>query len=176
MPLQVVIAAYSGNAPEELRQQARRLVHGLGACRPGSVVLLGGYRGLMREVADAARDAGLPIVFVIPRGYEGDVYPEGSIVVRTGLDTRERSSILVRSGDVVVALGGAIGTLFEVFIACSYGVPVFFLKGSGLPTDKFANCFRDGVVDDRIGRCIEYFDSVEELLERLCGYRARGSS
>ncbi|HIQ23721.1 MAG TPA: LOG family protein [Pyrodictium delaneyi] len=176
MPLQVVVAAYSGNAPEKLRQQAHRLVQGLRACRPGSVVLLGGYRGLMREVADAARDAGLPMVFVIPRGYEGDAYPEGSIVIRTGLDTRERSSILVRSGDVVVVLGGAIGTLFEVLIACSYKIPVFFLKGSGLQTDRFANCFKDGVVDDRIGRCIEYFDSVEELLKRLCGHRVRKSS
>ena len=168
MPLQVVVAAYSGSVPEELRRQARRLVAGLKACQPNSVILLGGYRGLMREVADAAREAGLATVFVIPRGYEDDVYPEGSIVVRTGLDTRERSSILVRCGDVLVVLGGAIGTLFEVFIACSYGIPVLFLRGTGLPSDIFAECFDRGVIDERIGRCIEYFDSVDQLIERLC--------
>ncbi|ALL00158.1 hypothetical protein Pyrde_0108 [Pyrodictium delaneyi] len=175
MALQVVVAAYSGSVSEKQREHARQLIAGIKACQPDSVILLGGYRGLMREVADVAREAGLPVVFVIPRGYEEDMYPEGSIVIRTGLDTRERSSILVRSGDVLVVLGGAIGTLFEAFIACSYGIPVLFLRDTGLPSDRFAECYSDGVLDERIGRCIEYFNSIDELIERLCGYTAHRS-
>ncbi|KSW11338.1 hypothetical protein CF15_00245 [Pyrodictium occultum] len=168
MGRQVVVAAYSGEPPAGLVEAARRLVEGLAGCEPRPAVLLGGYRGLMKVVADSAVEAGLQLAFVIPGEYEEDPYPRGSLVVRTGLGPRERSSVLVRSGDALVVLGGGVGTLAEVLLACSYGVPVFYLRGYGLPSDRFAECFAEGSIDPRVGRCIEYFDSVEELLEALC--------
>lgn len=167
--LQVAVAAYSGPPPPEAVMAAHSLVEAL-ASRCGQVtILLGGYRGLMRVVADAALDRGLRVVFVIPQRYEADEYPESSVVIRTGLDVRERSSILVRSGDALVVLGGGLGTLFEAFIACSYGIPVYYLRvGTDFVTDRFAECFRDGVIDSRVGCRFSYFSAPADLVEALC--------
>jgi len=144
-------------------------VAALAARCPDAVVLLGGYRGLMRVVADEALRRGLRVVFIIPPRYEDDVYPEGSIVIRTGLDVRERSSILVRSGDALVVLGGGVGTLFEAFIACSYGVPVYYLSlGGDFVTDRFASCFSDGSIDARAGCYFRYFHDPQKLAHALC--------
>ncbi|MET1128694.1 MAG: LOG family protein [Thermoproteota archaeon] len=168
--MQVAVAAYSGDLGQPYRREAQRFVERVAElCGRDTVMFLGGYRGLMRVVADEALKAGLQVVFVIPVDYEADSYPAGSVVVRTGLGPRERSAVLVRSGDVVVALGGGLGTLFEVFLAVSYGKRILMLRGFGAPSDKFADCYSDGVVDERFAARVEYYESGETLAEALCG-------
>jgi len=43
--------------------------------------------------------------------------------------------LLVRSVDVLVAIGGSWGTLSEIALACRTGVPVYALGGWQLPDD-----------------------------------------
>ncbi len=167
--IQVAVAAYSGEPSERLVREARSFIQELARRCKGASVLLGGYRGLMRVVADEALRMRLRVVMVIPRVYEGERFPDEAIIVRTGLDVRERSSILVRSGDVLAVLGGGIGTLFEVLIACSYGIPVYQLvTGAGLLTDRMASCFPSGVLDERIGCRIGFQESGRGLAEAVC--------
>ena len=170
MARQIVVAAYSGDAGATRIEAAAAFVRELSKLCGDAALLLGGYRGLMRVVADEALRRGLRVVFVIPREYEGDEFPERSIVVRTGLGPRERSSVLVRSGEALAVLGGGVGTLFEVLLACSYGIPVLQLVMSNgrLLTDRFAECISDGVVDERLGCRVRYVFSGEELARKLC--------
>jgi uncharacterized protein (TIGR00725 family) len=171
LALQIVVAAYSGEPPSSLAGEARGFVERLAALCPSSVLFLGGYRGLMRVVAEEALRRGLRVVFVIPEAYEGDRFPQEAVVVRTGLGVRERSSVLVRSGDALAVLGGGLGTLFEVLLACSYGIPVYYLRGAGtrgLLTERFAGCIPDGVVDERVGCRVSYVSSGPRLAEELC--------
>ena len=167
--VQVVVAAYSGEPSPRMVEEARGFVEELASLCPNAVLFLGGVRGLMGVVAEEALRRGLRVVLVIPREYEGDVFPKGAIVVRTGLGPRERSSVLVRSGDVVAVLGGGIGTVFEVMLACSYGIPVYMVVlGEGLLSDKLARCLPEGVVDPRLGCRIAYLSSGRGLARRHC--------
>lgn len=155
------VAVYSGETPW-LRGCVKEFVEGLAEARGRVGVVLGGYRGGMRLVADECISRGIPVVMVIPREYEDYEYPEEAIVVRTGMDVRGRSVVLVRSSDVLVALGGGAGTLMELVTAYSIGRSVVMVTCSGLPTDKFRDAYPDGVVDPRMGMAIRYVDSCRE--------------
>jgi len=139
-------------------------------CTSNAVIVLGGYRGLMRAVADAALERGLRVLMVIPEAYEKDPFPPGSIIVRTGLGYRERSLVLVRTSDILVSLGGGLGTLFEELIAHSIGIPVLRLviPGDRLTTDRLASCFPSGVLDDRLQGKTDYSSNGRELADKVC--------
>ncbi len=168
--VQVAVAAYSGAPSARRAREARRFVETLAGLCSGAVLFLGGYRGLMRVVVDEALRHGLRVVLVIPREYEGEEFPGDVVVVRTGLGFRERSSILVRSGDVLASLGGGVGTFFEDLLACSIGVPVVELRlgEDGLLTERASGCMPGGVVDERLGCRITYVSSGEELARESC--------
>ena len=175
--VQVAVAAYSGEPGGRRAAEARRFVGELARLCGDAVLFLGGYRGLMRVVVDEALRRGLGVVLVIPREYEGEEFPDGVVVVRTGLGFRERSSMLVRSGDVLASLGGGIGTFFEDLLACSVGVPVVELRlgEEGLLTERLAGCMPGGLVDERLGCRITYVSSGEELAREACRLAGRAS-
>ncbi len=168
--LQIAVAAYSGEPELSRVRETREFVKEVSRLCPGAVLVLGGYRGLMRLVADEARARGLGLVFVIPSVYEDDEFPDGSVVVRTGMGVRERSTILVRSGSVLASLGGGIGTLYEELIACSLGIPVFRLVmgGEELLTERLTRCMPDGVLDSRLSCRIAYVTRGRELAQSVC--------
>lgn len=168
---QIGVAAFGGPATPRHESLARGFVNMLSSCCGDAVLVLGGYHGLMRVVVDEAVKAGLGVVLVIPRDYEHESFPRRVVVVRTGMGRRERSSVLVRSSDVLVSLGGGIGTLTEVLLAYSYGILVIQVtnvSSGGLLTDRFADCFADGVLDRRVGGSIIYVRSGPEAAVRAC--------
>ncbi len=178
--LQVCFAAYSSDAPwlgERIEALIDELVGTCSARAVGLVGFLGGYRGLMRRVADALLSRGVNVVLVLPRDYEGIDEPEEAIVVRTGMDSKGRSAVLVRSCDVLIVVGGASGTMLEALAAYGIGVPVVYLTGTRLPSDKLRNAYPDGVLDERIGRGVWYTEDPREAARLACelGSRRRGS-
>jgi len=164
---QIGVAVYSG-CTGWLEACVDEFVDSLRGAADRIVVLLGGYRGGMRLVADRCIKAGIRTVMVIPSIYEDMGFPEESIVIRTGMGVRGRSVVLARSSDVMVALGGGAGTLMEIVTAYSLNRPVIIVRGSGLPTDKLASAYPDGVVDDRIEARMIYVDDCRSAgLEAL---------
>lgn len=174
--LQVCFAAYSGQPPVKAVRLAERLVEQLvSRCRDRRLVgFLGGYRGLMKIIVDKLMEKGVDVVLVLPRDYEGIDEPEGAVIVKTGMDSKGRSIILVRSCDVLVVVGGASGTLMEAVAAYGIGIPVVYLVGSGLPTDALRNAYPEGVLDDRLGRGIWYVETPEEAAELVCSFAEKG--
>ncbi len=171
----IAVAAYSGRPSDSMVRGVRDFMDTLKGCVRDAVILLGGYYGLMRVVADEAKRTGFRLVFVVPYDREDQPYPSDSIVIRTGLGDRERSSILVRSGDVLVSFGGGVGTFLEVLIAYSYGIPVYQLvNNEDILTDRVSTCIPDGVLDERIGSRVYYAKTGKELAEKVCnGLRRR---
>lgn len=166
--IHIGVAAHgSGSDPE----RARRFVKAL----PKDVrILLGGYWGLMRDVADAARERGLQVIFFLPHDPPEEVpFDEHFIKLDTGLDYKGRSVILVRNSDVLAVLGGEAGTIIEAFMAYSYGKPVFILRGTGRTTDKLERVFLEAF-DERKSAPVLYVDTPEELAERIILWRATG--
>ncbi len=135
-------------------------------CVEKPVILLGGYWGCMKYVADRAIERGLTVMIFPPIEAENRVFPEKAIVLRTGLSYRLRSVAMVRSSDAVVVLGGAAGTLQEAVTAYCEAKPLYVLIGTGLATDRLA-AFAP-YMDDRKIIDIKLFEEPEELADALC--------
>jgi len=165
--LQIGVAAYSGAPSFQHIVCGREFVSVIAEkCGRKCALVLGGYRGLMQVVVDAAVEKGLQVMLVLPREYEDEEFPHNVLLVRTGMDPRTRSMILVRSSDVLVALGGGIGTIVEVFGAYGMLIPVVLVSETGLPTDRIAETFREGLIDSRFGRLLHVVKSCREAGEK----------
>jgi len=100
-------------------------------------LFLGGYWGLMKDVADAAAQRGIISVFLLPiNPKEMPPKKREFIAIDTGLEYRARSVLICRSSDVLVVLGGEAGTIIEAYMAYAMGIPVIVLSGTGHTSDK----------------------------------------
>ena len=170
---QIGVAVYSGEPGPRLRSEISSFIEGVASGCPDAVIVVGGYRGGMRVVVDEAVRRGLRVVMVLPRDYEADPAPPQAIAVRTGMDVRGRSVVLVRSSDVLVVLGGGSGTIVEAVTAYSIGVPVVYLVDTGYPSDALAAAYPRGEIDPRIGRLVHYVTSGREAAEKACRLAGR---
>lgn len=162
----VAVAAHSEPPDATNLGRVRRFVELLaGSCGDSIVLLVGGYWGFMKVVVDEALRRGLKVVVLPPVEREDVEFPEGAIVLRTGLSYRLRSVAMVRSCDALVVLGGASGTIQELVTAYTEGKPVLLLL-SGLPSDRVAALAP--YLDDRRVTEIKVFDSIERLVPELC--------
>lgn len=116
------------------REVAEGFVSALG---DGVRLFLGGYWGLMKDVADAAAKRGITCVFLLPLAPR-DRPPRRRefIEVDTGMEYRARSVLICRSSDVLVVLGGEAGTIIEAYMAYAMGKPVVVLEETGHTSDK----------------------------------------
>lgn len=167
--IQIGVAAYSGSPGPELVKRCEAFVDELvKRCGRGKLVLLlGGYWGLMRCVVDRALGHGVSVALFPPLDREDLGYPEGVIIVRTSSGPRLRSIYLVRSSDVLVALGGGAGTLQEIVTAYTEAKPVYVLAGTGLATDKARECI-EPYIDERRTAPITFVEDPVELAHRVC--------
>ena len=112
------------SASDEQAAAAEQL--GAALAERGHVVVCGGGGGVMAAAARGATRAGGIVVGLLP----GDDRAAGdanlTIAIPTGLGEM-RNALVVRSADVVVAVGGSWGTLSEVALAVRTGVPVVAL-------------------------------------------------
>jgi uncharacterized protein (TIGR00725 family) len=114
---------------EETRGMARRLAEA------GATILCGGGSGVMEAAARGAREAGGLTVGIMPGSSAGESPPNEwiQLPIFTGLSDA-RNAVNVRSADVILAVGGAYGTLSEIALALKIGKPVILYKTWGLPT------------------------------------------
>jgi len=100
--------------------------------RDGAVVVTGGMAGVMRAAARGAHRAGGVSVGILPGTDRAGGSAAHTVLLPTGLGEL-RNGLVVRAGDVVVAVGGSWGTLSEIALAVRTGVPVVTLAGWTLP-------------------------------------------
>lgn len=172
MPLYVAVAAYSRAPPPAAAEGARRFVGALSrGCGDEVVLLVGGYEGLMKLVVDEALGRGLRVVILPPLEQEGHGFPPGAVVIKTGVTFTVRSSMMAHASDVLVSLGGGVGSLEEILTAHNEGKPVLVLAGTGLPTDLVKSL--PPRLDERASSVIMYFESPEAVAEEVCRWAAR---
>jgi hypothetical protein len=95
--------------------------------RRGAILICGGLSGVMEAACKGAKNGGGTTVGVLPGKNRRTANPYVDIPIVTGMDIA-RNVILVRSSDAVIAIDGRYGTLSEIVIAFSLGVPVIGLK------------------------------------------------
>jgi uncharacterized protein (TIGR00725 family) len=128
-------------------------------------LFLGGYWGLMKDVADEAADRGIFTVLILPIGPKETPPDRPQLVsVDTGMEYRARSVLICRSCDVLVALGGEAGTIIEVYMAYAMGRPVVVLRNTGHTSDKLQQM---GEALDQRGTAKIYFVDEPEDAAKL---------
>ncbi len=104
--------------------------HDLGRrlAQAGYVVLCGGGTGVMEAVSRGAREGGGLVVGIMPGSdaRQSPPNPYVDIPIFTGI-SHARNLVNVLSAAVVVAIGGAHGTLSEIALAIKAGKPVVLL-------------------------------------------------
>ena len=155
---EIAPAAAVRMAEEVGRQLARR----------GVVIVCGGGAGVMEGVCRGARSQGGHTIGIMP-GHDAQESPPNQWVeypIYTGLGYA-RNSMVVLSGQAVIAVDGSYGTLSEIAFALIHGVPVV-----GLDTWDFAYHGHDA---DKIVRVDDPTEAVEKAIE-LAKERARAPS
>lgn len=122
----------------------------------GCVVVCGGLGGVMEAACKGARSAGGLTLGILPGRDRRDANPHVQVAVPTGLG-EARNALVVRSADVVVAVGGAYGTLSEIALALKGGTPVV-----GLDTWELA---RGGEPDGGIVRAKSAAEAARVALD-----------
>ena len=89
----------------------------------GAIVVCGGLGGVMEAAARGAAGAGATVVGLLPGSDRAEANPHLTVVIATGMGEM-RNALIVRAADVLVAVGGAYGTLSEIAFALRTGVPV----------------------------------------------------
>jgi uncharacterized protein (TIGR00725 family) len=119
----------------------------------GAIVVTGGLGGVMAAACRGAAGAGGRTLGILPGSDRRAANDWVGIAVPTGLGEL-RNGLLVRTADVVVAVGGAYGTLSEVALALKTGVPVI-----GLHTWAIDGVTRVDSAAEAVERAIELTSS-----------------
>src|SRR3954464_6199138 len=121
MAIQVSVIG-SGTEHEENAEQVGRLL-----AERGCTVVCGGLGEVMAAAARGAKAAGGTTIGILPGTSRADANEWIDHVVLTGLG-HARNAIVAASGDAVIAVGGAYGTLAEIGFAKILGRPVVILE------------------------------------------------
>ena len=92
----------------------------------GCVVVCGGRDGVMAAVARGVKRMGGVTIGILPEADRRRAAPDLTYTVCSAMGYARNLSV-VASGDVVIAVGGAWGTLSEIGLARSIGRPVVLL-------------------------------------------------
>ena len=117
-----MVGAHAATSPQLVAaEELGRLL-----ARRGAIVVCGGLGGVMEAVCRGARQAGGTTVGILPGLDRAAANEHVSVAVATGLG-EARNALVVRAADVLIAVGGAYGTLSEIAFALKAGKRVIGL-------------------------------------------------
>ncbi len=117
-----MIAVIGGEASSE--DDARHAFEaGREIARRGHVLVCGGRGGVMREACRGAREAGGHTIGILPGDDASEANEYVEFAIATGLGFA-RNTVIARSAEAFVAIGGRYGTLSEIAFAFIAGKPV----------------------------------------------------
>ena len=115
----------AGECSSEIYHQAKEVGHLIG--ENDWTLFCGGLGGVMEAAAKGCYQSGGITVGILPGKEKDSANPFITLPIATGLG-EGRNLLVVRASDVVVAIGGAYGTLSEIGLALKIGKPVIGLK------------------------------------------------
>ncbi len=126
------------SSPEE-----DRLAYDVGklVAEGGHILVCGGLGGVMEAACHGAREAGGTTVGILPGAFRSDANDFVDVAIATDMG-QCRNAIIVRTADVVIAVGGEYGTLSEIAMALKMGKQVVAIQSWSLA--------RKGSADERV--------------------------
>ena len=114
----------AGTADPELERTAAEV--GRRIAGQGWLLVCGGLGGVMAAACRGAREAGGTTVGILPGSDPAAANPDVDIPIATGFG-EGRNVVIVRTADLLIAVGGEYGTLSEIAFALKAGKPVIGL-------------------------------------------------
>lgn len=126
MPRKIQIAVIGDSQPSaqvaDWAEEVGRLI-----AQHDAVVVCGGLGGVMAAAARGAAQNNGTSVGILPTYAAATAAPGISIAIPSGLG-HARNMLVVASGDAVIALSGATGTLSEIALALTLGKTVIAIR------------------------------------------------
>jgi uncharacterized protein (TIGR00725 family) len=121
MQKKIIAVIGAGSADKELLTLAEEVGRLIGL--NGAILVCGGLGGVMEAAARGASTEGGITIGILPGLEKSAANPYIDIPVATGLG-EIRNAIIVRSADVLIAIGGEYGTLSEIALGLKTGKTV----------------------------------------------------
>lgn len=115
----------AGECDAELGRLAEAV--GRGIAETGAVLVCGGIGGVMDAACGGAKAAGGMTVGILPGPDRSGANECVDIAIATGIG-EARNLAIIRTSDVLIAVGGSYGTLSEIGFALKMGKKVVGLK------------------------------------------------
>ncbi|MBP7215671.1 MAG: TIGR00725 family protein [Candidatus Omnitrophica bacterium] len=114
--------------------EVEHLSHELGKklAKVADYLISGGLSGTMKAVCKGFKAGGGTTIGIIPSYDKADANEFVDIAIPTGMGLA-RNVLVVKSGDVVVALPGEAGTLSEIAYCLQFNIPVISLNSWDIP-------------------------------------------
>jgi uncharacterized protein (TIGR00725 family) len=96
---------------------------GAAIAEAGAGLVCGGLGGVMEAACRGAKEGGGTTVGILPGRDRSAANRWVDVAIATGLG-EARNALVVRAADVLIAVGGAFGTLSEIALALKVGTPV----------------------------------------------------
>ena len=144
----VIGAGTAGPEILEMAEEVGRLI-----AKHGFTLICGGMGGVMEASAKGAREAGGTTIGILPQPDRHTANPYIDIPIATSFG-EGRNIIIVRTADLLIAVGGEYGTLSEIAFALKMGKTVIGLHTWDIP----------GIIKAETTR-----EAMEIALERLSG-------
>jgi uncharacterized protein (TIGR00725 family) len=117
-----------------------------------AALVTGGRDGIMDAASKGCADAGGIVIAVVPGTSMDEANSHSHYVIPTGLGWA-RNVITAIAGDVILAIGGAAGTLSEIAFAWMYDRPIIALSPGGGWAARLAGECVDHRRTDKIVDC-----------------------
>jgi uncharacterized protein (TIGR00725 family) len=127
-PIVAVIGA--GQATPQEMESAYHI--GRRIAEKGAYVLTGGLWGVMESASHGAKDAGGEVIGVLPGSLANTANPYVDIPIVTNMG-HARNTILCHTADLLVAVGGKLGTISEIAVALKIGKTVVSFDSPEVP-------------------------------------------
>ncbi|MGB9820245.1 MAG: TIGR00725 family protein [Pseudothermotoga sp.] len=164
--MNVAVVGYSGPIDQSPISEISTICIELGRtlARQGHTIFCGGRDGVMELVSKGVKEVNGNVVGVLPVNEAGNEYL--STRIKTPFDNITRSLVLIESSDVVVSVGGEIGTAIEILIAYARSKPTVLFTGTGGWTDRFSKILIEGkYLDMRKNTVVYKAQSVDQVVE-----------
>ena len=166
----MIIAVIGGSSPTNSEHVRLAEEVGRELANRGVGLVCGGLSGIMEAACRGAKSAGGTTIGILPGRSSRDAnsYVDIPIVTTMGFS---RNVIVVHTGDAVIAVGGAFGTLSEIAHALGDGIPVVALNSWPLSRNG------DGQpVDEAMIQATDAVDAVEKAIAAAEARYGEGSS
>jgi hypothetical protein len=166
--MNIGVIGYSGDVDNEPVKGIKEICINLGKelAKNGWTIFNGGRDGIMDLVSEGAKEFQGKVIGILPYEENGNEFLDYHI--KTGLDFSMRSYVLVKSVDVVISVGGEIGTAIEILGAYANYKPVILFRNTGGWTDRIAEVLiEDKYLDNRKMACVYSVYSIDEMISLL---------